>query len=80
MKPGDQPVHPVHTVYQDCGIDGNSGPYLTETPQPGLTLRQHYAGLALHAILSNSAIHHSDAPQLAAKRADELIVALERTK
>lgn len=53
MKPGNQPVYPTHTVYQDCGLDGNSGPHLTETIQHGITLRQHFAGLAMQALLSN---------------------------
>lgn len=80
MKPSDQPIYPVHIVYQDCGPTGDSGPYLTETIQSGVTLRQHYAGLALHAMLSGTRIHHTDVPKLAAKCADELIAELERTK
>lgn len=33
---------PVHIVYEDCGLDGNSGPFLTETVKYGITVRDYF--------------------------------------
>ena len=38
------PAFPQHDVFQDCGIDGNSGPILTQTIKPGMSLRDWFAG------------------------------------
>ena len=84
MKIGDQSVYPAHTVYQDCGLDGNSGPHLTETIQHGMTLRQHYAGLALqglsHATAPDGTWFHDPKTVAAAavEYADALLAELEK--
>jgi len=56
MKLGDQPVFPTHTVYQDCGPAGNSGPVLTEVIQHGMTQRQYYKAQALAGLMGNSTL------------------------
>ena len=45
---------PVHAVYQDCGIDGNSGPVLTETINSGMTLRDYFAAKAMAALITTA--------------------------
>lgn len=50
------PAFPVHSAYQDCGIDGNSGPVLTETISNGLSKREIFAMTAMQAIISNPSL------------------------
>lgn len=55
------PAFPTHTVYQDCGPMGNSGPVLTEVIQHGMTQRQHYKAQALAGLMANPSVVGSDA-------------------
>lgn len=40
IKNADMPAMPTHDVFEDCGMDGNSGPHLTQTTSYGLTKRE----------------------------------------
>lgn len=80
IKNGDLPAMPVHQVWQDCGIDGNSGPHYIETVQHGLTKREMFAMAAMQGILAKPEVSMSYAAQDAVKIADELLAELERTK
>jgi len=50
------PAFPTHTVYQDCGPTGNSGPFLTEVIQHGMTQRQYYKAKALAGLMANPSV------------------------
>jgi hypothetical protein len=54
MKNSDMPAMPTYEINTDCGFDGNSGPDLVQTINTGLTKREHFAGLAMAALLANS--------------------------
>lgn len=75
------PAMPVHSVFQDCGIDGNSGPILTETVNHGLTKREYFAIRALQGLLvnagRNSIDFHSAAGE-AVRQAEALLSELEK--
>lgn len=43
MKNGDLPAYPEHHVFEDCGIDGSSGPHLVQTVKSGFTKRETFA-------------------------------------
>ena len=80
-KNGDMPAMPTHDVYQDCGIDGNSGPYLTQTTSYGLTKRET---MAMH-IMAGLVVGVRDPDEvvcssMAVSLADNLLAELERTK
>ena len=84
VKNGDKSAMPTHDVYQDCGIDGNSGPYLTQTTSYGLTKREMMAMAAMQGILSSLTIEEDMSPRDLARcsvaDADALLAELERTK
>lgn len=80
-KNGDMPAMPNHQVWQDCGIDGNSGPHYVETVHHGLTKREM---MAMH-MMANLMLHegigsYEDAAMCATSAADALLAELERTK
>lgn len=52
----NNPAFPTHTVYQDCGPTGNSGPFLTEVIQHGMTQRQYYKAKALAGLMANPSV------------------------
>lgn len=81
-KNEDLPAMPVHKVWQDCGIDGNSGPHYIESVHPGLTKREYFAGLAIQGLASESGRYHSasDMAYDAVKIADALLAELESQK
>lgn len=82
----NNPIHPVHTIYQDCGIDGNSGPHFTESIQHGMTLRQHYAGLMMQGFIASNTLDfgmgftYKQAAARSIKAADALIAELEASQ
>ena len=83
VKNGDKSAMPTHDVYQDCGIDGNSGPYLTQTTSYGLTKREMMAMAAMQGLVANSSGGYSDYKYMAedaVRIADTLLAELERTK
>lgn len=69
------PVFSSPPVY----VDENMGPREMWEGQPGMTLREHYAGLALQSVLaSKEGINHpAFAAKLAVEFADALILALK---
>lgn len=75
------PAFPVHTVYQDCGPDGNSGPYLTETVNSGMTLRDYFATKAMAAAISSPGFKVNSSMQAIAShsymQADAMLAARE---
>ena len=87
---GDMPAMPTHDVYQDCGIDGNSGPYLTQTTSYGLTKRE---AMAMRMMASLTSVYWGTVQEYetstdlikcqsetAVEMADALLAELERTK
>ncbi len=54
MNNGDMPAAPTFEIHQDCGFDGNSGPELVQTINPGLTKREMFAMAAMQGAMSNS--------------------------
>ena len=41
---------PVYDVMEDCGIDGNSGPFLVTRIETALTKLEYFAGLAMQGL------------------------------
>lgn len=83
IKNGDLPAMPVHQVWQDCGIDGNSGPHYVETIDKCLTKREQFAMAAMQGLLVNAernSLSFDTAHVQAVKCADNLLAELERTK
>ena len=84
MNNADLPAMPTHDVFDDCGIDGNSGPHLTQTTNYGLTKREHFAGLAMQGLLASLTaddnISSTELARCSALNADALLAELERTK
>ncbi|MDP5205482.1 hypothetical protein ORI99_00255 [Alishewanella sp. SMS9] len=83
MRNADLPAMPTHDVFDDCGIDGNSGPHLTQTTNYGLTKREYFAGLAMQGLLAKHGDDDYNASNIAgysAKHADALLAELERAK
>lgn len=79
----NRPIHPIVEHHPTSGrlMHGNSS--------PGMTLRQHYAGLAMQGLLANSRLmemkkiwhsegHRGGLATLAVHIADELIKELEK--
>lgn len=67
MRIGDEPIHP---------IEGAANAYSFS----GITLRQHYAGLAIQGLANESGRYHSpeDMAHDAVKIADALLAELEK--
>lgn len=82
MKNGDMPAMPVHQVWQDCGIDGNSGPHYVETVHHGLTKREQFAMAAMQGLRScTDAVYLAeDLARHAVEYAAALLAELERAK
>ena len=82
IKNGDLPAMPTHQVWQDCGIDGNSGPHYVETISAGLTKREYFAALAMQACRSRNSSYASwsDLATDAVEIADALLTKLENSK
>jgi hypothetical protein len=80
MKNGDLPAMPAHQVWQDCGIDGNSGPHYVETVQQGLTKREMFAMAAMQGFCSNPMVSYKSLAEYAVETADSLLAELEKTK
>lgn len=83
FKNGDLPAMPAHQVWQDCGIDGNSGPHYVETVQQGLTKREMFAMAAMQGLLAKHGDDDYPAESIASyaiNHADALLAELECTK
>lgn len=80
IKNGDMPAMPTHDVYQDCGIDGNSGPYLTQTTSYGMTKREMMAMHIAAGLISDPQVKTHQVAEDAVRVADLLLSELERTK
>lgn len=79
MKNGNMPVSP-NTVENIYNARNNSDSW--ERAALGLTLRQHFAGLALQGLSSGSGRYHSpeDMAHDAVKAADALLAELEKSQ
>jgi hypothetical protein len=71
----------MQTRKNDAAMPYNSeqddGSFISE---PGLTKREFFAAAALQGILANDSLVHFSAAELAVKKADELIKALNEIK
>lgn len=76
---GNLPAYPEHHVFEDCGIDGNSGPHLVQTVKSGFTKREQFAMAAMQGLLAKYGTH-SDFASDSVLCADALLAELERTK
>jgi len=81
MKNADMPAMPIHEVFQDCGIDGNSGPHYMQTTYPGMTKREiiamHCAAAAFGSPAWIDATNEVIARQ-AVEQADAMLAELEK--
>ena len=81
IKNADMPAMPTHDVFEDCGIDGNSGPHLTQTTSYGLTKREMMAMHIMTGLCSKYGVaFDTETAQDAVRMADFLLAELERTK
>lgn len=81
MNNGDHPAAPckVWTGIRETGYE--SGIKCVEDvfePSPGLTKREHFAGLALQGLLAAGVSNSTAAVEMAVTRADDLLMELER--
>jgi hypothetical protein len=52
MKNSDMPAMPTYQLQETCNRYGVSGPDMVQTIDKGLTKREHFAGLAMQALIS----------------------------
>ena len=80
IKNADMPAMPTHDVFEDCGMDGNSGPHLTQTTSYGLTKREMMAMHIASGFAADKEVSPCNIANMAIEVADALLAELGRTK